>query len=115
MASVVPAPPRPPNPELLHSHALLHAKLQQRLQYIQTSAEESNAQLNLLSEDLDRGDLAIKDEMARLEAVRDVCKVTGDELQGAVDMASQRLDELRKKEEPDFDGLLSATSLVGNQ
>lgn len=111
----VSAPPRPPNPELLHIHALLHSKIQARLHHFQSTTEESNAQLRLLSDDLDRGELAIKDEIARLEAVRDVCRATGDQLQQSVDAGVRRVEELRAREEPDVDGLLSATSLVGNQ
>lgn len=76
---------------------------------------ESNHQLRLLIGDLDRGEPAIRDEMARLEAVRDVCKATGDGLEEAVSAGRKRVEDLRERSEPDVDGMICATSIVGNQ
>jgi ESCRT-I complex subunit TSG101 len=53
--------------------------------------------------------------MARLEAVRDVCKATGDGLEGAVIGGRNRVEELRGRSEPDVDGMICASSIVGNQ
>lgn len=114
-AAPAPAPPRPPNPELLYMHNLLHSKIQTRIHHLRTSSEQSQEQMKLLSDDLDRGEMAIKDEMARLEAVRDICRSTGDRLEQTVHATKQRISELHAREEPDIDGVLSATSLVGNQ
>lgn len=114
-AAPTPAPPRPPNPELLYMHNLLYNKIQARIHHLRTTSEQSQEQMKLLSEDLDRGEMAVKDEMARLEAVRDICRSTGDQLEQTVEAAKQRITELHAREEPDIDGVLSATSLVGNQ
>lgn len=96
-------------------HNALHAKLHTRLQHMRAKTDEANGQLRLLCDDLDRGDAAIKDEMARLEAVRDVCRATGDELESSVQAAHMRTSDLRAREDPDVDGLICATSLAGNQ
>lgn len=114
-AAPAPAPPRPPNPELLYMHNLLYNKIQARIHHLRTTSEQSQEQMKLLSDDLDRGEMAVKDEMARLEAVRDICRSTGDQLEQTVEAAKQRIAELHAREEPDIDGVLSATSLVGNQ
>ena len=113
--AVVPAPPRPPNPELLQMHAVLHHKIQMRLQHLRSAEGDSQHQLRLLINDLDRGEPAIRDEMARLEAVRDVCRATGDGLDKAVRDARGRIEELKGRSEPDVDGMVCATSIVGNQ
>jgi ESCRT-I complex subunit TSG101 len=114
-AANIPAPVRPPNPELLQMHAALHQKIQARLQHLRSTVGDSHHQLRLLIGDLDRGEPAIRDEMARLEAVRDVCKATGDGLEGAVIGGRNRVEELRGRSEPDVDGMICATSIVGNQ
>ena len=109
------APPKPPNPELLQLHGLLHAKLHSRLNRIRSASKESSAQLRLLGDDLDRGQEAVHDEMARLGAVHDVCRATGDEFQKSVEQAQKLCADLHAREDPDVDGLICATSLVGNQ
>lgn len=96
-------------------HAALHQKIQARLQHLRSTVGDSHHQLRLLVGDLDRGEPAIRDEMARLEAVRDVCKATGDGLEGAVIGGRKRVEELRERSEPDVDGMICATSIVGNQ
>ncbi|UZJ55349.1 hypothetical protein CBS101457_004669 [Exobasidium rhododendri] len=114
-SAMLPAPPRPPNPELLHMHAVLHHKIQTRLQHLRSTQGEVQDQLRLLINDLDRGEPAIRDEMARLEAVRDVCRATGDGLHEAVSKGSRRIEELKVRNEPEIDGMICATSIVGNQ
>lgn len=115
VSSTLPAPARPPNPELLRLHNALHTKIQARLQHLRNTTSESQHQLRLLINDLDRGEPAIRDEMARLEAVRDVCKATGDGLAGSVTEAQKRIADLNSRSEPDVDNMICATSLVGNQ
>lgn len=96
-------------------HAALHQKIQARLQHLRSTVGDSQHQLKLLIGDLDRGEPAIRDEMARLEAVRDVCKATGDGLEEAVSNGNRRIAELRDRSEPDVDEMICATSIVGNQ
>ncbi|PWN92851.1 UEV-domain-containing protein [Acaromyces ingoldii] len=110
-----PAPPRPPNPELLSLHARLHAKLTMRLQHLRNTLGESQNQLQLLNSDLDRGEPAIRDEMSRLEAVRDVCRATGDGLERSVNEAREWAQKLREREDPNPDEMVFSTSIVGNQ
>ncbi|PWN54437.1 UEV-domain-containing protein [Violaceomyces palustris] len=115
-AAAAPPPPRPPNPELLRLHSQLYDKISSRLSALGSSLEQSNAQLSILSQDLDRGAPAIQDEMQRLEAVKDVCKATGDRLEKAVVEAKDRISNLRSREEGvEVDDLVCATSIVGNQ
>lgn len=96
-------------------HAVLHHKIQMRLQHLRSTEGDSQHQFRLLINDLDRGEPAIRDEMARLEAVRDVCRATGDGLDKAVRDARGRIEELKGRSEPDVDGMVCATSIVGNQ
>ncbi|EPQ30326.1 uncharacterized protein PFL1_01852 [Pseudozyma flocculosa PF-1] len=114
-ATGAPPPPRPPNPELLAMHDRLLSKIDSRLSALSASLSQSNQHLEVLSADLDRGRPAIEDEMRRLEAVRDVCRVTGDRVEATVVEAQKRIEWLRSKEDPDVDGMVLATSIVGNQ
>jgi len=93
------APPRPPNPELL--------QLQARI----LDAER----LRALQADLLAGEPAIRDEMARLEAVRDVCRNVSGRLRGTVNQAEKNIAELRRKGDPEVDEMVCATSIVHNQ
>lgn len=53
--------------------------------------------------------------MARLEAVRDVCRGVADRTRAAVDEAQRNVDELKRKGDPEVDELVCATSIVHNQ
>lgn len=65
--------------------------------------------------DLLAGEPAIRDEMARLEAVRDVCRNVADRTRRAVNFAESNVAELRRKGEPEVDELVCATSIVHDQ
>jgi ESCRT-I complex subunit TSG101 len=113
--SLAPAPPRPPNPELLHLHAQVHDKLTSEIrslsQVLALDAERLRAhQMDLLS-----GEPAIRDEMARLEAVRDVCRNVAGRLRGTVNQAEISIAELRRKGDPEVDELVCSTTIVHNQ
>jgi ESCRT-I complex subunit TSG101 len=110
-----PAPPRPPNPELLSLQTQLQAKLSAYLHSTLSAGHERNEQMRRVVADLDRGAPAVLDEMARLEAVRDVCRATGDGLQRSVDEVQARIRELNERPSPSADELICATSIVGNQ
>jgi ESCRT-I complex subunit TSG101 len=114
-SSPAPPPPRPPNPELLAIHDRLYTKIDLRLAEISSNLAVANQRLEVLSSDLDRGLPAIEDEMARLRAVRDVCQITGDRLSATLEAAKNHMAELDKREEPDSDTIILATSIVGNQ
>lgn len=61
------------------------------------------------------GEPAIKDEMARLQAVRDVCRSVADRQRQAVQKAETNIAELRRKGDPEVDELVCATTIVHNQ
>lgn len=109
------APPRPPNPELLRLHAQVHDKISSELaslsQVMLLDAERLRAQQT----DLLAGEPAIRDEMARLEAVRDVCSNVSSRLRNTVDQGERNIAELRRKGDPEVDELICSTSIVHNQ
>lgn len=109
------APPRPPNPELLRLHSQVHDKIGSELaslsQVILLDAERLRAQQT----DLLAGEPAIRDEMARLEAVRDVCNNVSSRLRNTVEQAERNITELRRKGDPEVDELICSTSIVHNQ
>lgn len=65
--------------------------------------------------DLFAGEPAIRDEMARLEAVRDVCRNVSSRFRNTVEQAQRNLAELRRKGDPEVDELVCSTSIVHNQ
>lgn len=103
------------NPELLALHDRLYHKIDSRLTTLASTLTASNARLEVLSADLDRGLPAIEDELSRLRAVRDVCATTGDRLQTSVTELTDQVRSLQSREDPDPDTLVLATSIVGNQ
>lgn len=105
------APRPPPNPQLVQ----LHAKVSTRIHELRTSLERTNAHLRVVHGDLERGCPAITDEMMRLRAVRDVCATTAQRIHATIAAAHQRTIELRARQEPDVDTMLTTTSIVENQ
>ncbi|KAG1756823.1 UEV-domain-containing protein [Suillus paluster] len=105
----------PPNPELLRLHAQVHDKIASELaslsQVMLLDAERLRAQQT----DLLAGEPAIRDEMARLEAVRDVCSNVSSRLRNTVDQGERNIAELRRKGDPEVDELICSTSIVHNQ
>jgi len=95
--SFQPPPMRPPNPELVRLQEQVHQKL------------------TLEQADLLLGEPAIKDEMARLEAVRDVCRNVANRTKQAIQQADSNIAELKRKGDPEVDELVCATSIVHNQ
>jgi ESCRT-I complex subunit TSG101 len=65
--------------------------------------------------DLLAGEPAIRDEMARLEAVRDVCRTVAGRLRTTVNQAESTVSELQRKGDPEVDELVCSTSIVHNQ
>ncbi|KAH8829178.1 UEV domain-containing protein [Flagelloscypha sp. PMI_526] len=110
-----PLPPRPPNPELLHLHAQVHHKLTSELASITEAMRADAERLRSQQASLLAGEPAIRDEMARLEAVRDVCRTVGSRLSATVEQAERNVFELRRKGDPEVDELVCSTSIVHNQ
>ncbi|CCL99132.1 uncharacterized protein FIBRA_01146 [Fibroporia radiculosa] len=113
--SSAPAPPRPPNPELLQLHTQVHAKLHSELASLQQAMAVDAERLRAHQTDLLSGEPAIRDEMARLEAVRDVCRTVADRMRAVVDAGAQNVSELRRKGDPEVDELVCSTTIVHNQ
>ncbi|KAF6765172.1 UEV-domain-containing protein [Ephemerocybe angulata] len=108
-------PPRPPNPELLDLHRQVHHKLTSELHSLSKALALDAERLRAHQNDLLAGEPAIRDEMARLEAVKDVCTSVADRTRSAVQKAETNIAELRRKGDPEVDELVCATSIVHNQ
>lgn len=113
--SSAPAPPRPPNPELLRLHAQIHDKLTSEISSLSQALALDAERLRAHQMDLLSGEPAIRDEMARLEAVRDVCRNVSGRLRGTVNQAEVNIAELRRKGDPEVDELVCSTTIVHNQ
>ncbi|KAI0064599.1 UEV-domain-containing protein [Artomyces pyxidatus] len=109
------APPRPPNPELLSLHARVHAKVTSELASLAQAMALDAKRLRAHQTDLLAGEPAVRDEMARLEAVRDVCRGVAGRLRGTVELAEKNVAELKRKGDPPVDELVCSTSIVHNQ
>jgi ESCRT-I complex subunit TSG101 len=68
-----------------------------------------------IQQDLLAGEAAIRDEMARLEAVRDVCLNVRGRLRDVVGAAEDNVKELKRKGDPEVDELVCSTTIVYNQ
>ncbi|WVW82373.1 hypothetical protein I302_104380 [Kwoniella bestiolae CBS 10118] len=111
-----PLPPsKPPPPSLQHLHSILLPHLQASLPPLMHSLQSTQQHLIERKEDLVSGEPAIKDEMARLEAVRKVCDSTGRKLAEVVKQGEDRVNELEGKGEIGVDELVCGISIVHNQ
>ncbi|KIJ69427.1 hypothetical protein HYDPIDRAFT_106038 [Hydnomerulius pinastri MD-312] len=110
-----PAPPRPPNPELLQLHAQVHDKIRSEFSSLSQVMLLDAERLRAQQTDLLAGEPAVRDEMARLEAVRDVCRNVSARLRSTVEHGERNLVELRRKGDPEVDELVCSTSIVHNQ
>ena len=111
----MPAPPRPPNPELLRLHDSVHAKLSSELASLRQAMALDAERLRANQTDLLAGEPAIRDEMAHLEAVRDVCKGVGGRMKEVVDEAEKNVAELKRRGDPSVDELVCSTTIVHDQ
>ena len=109
------APPRPPNPELLQLQARIQDKVESEMNSLSQALALDAERLRALQADLLAGEPAIRDEMARLEAVRDVCRNVSSRLRGTVNQAEKNIAELRRRGDPEIDEMVCATSIVHNQ
>lgn len=109
------APPRPPNPELVRLHDQVHAKLSSELASLAQAMALDAERLRAHQNDLLAGEPAVRDEMARLEAVRDVCLGVSARVRSVVEDAERNVAELKRKGDPDVDELVCSTTIVHNQ
>lgn len=106
---------RPPNPELVRLQEQVHQKLTSELISLSQSLSLDAEHLRAHQADLLAGEPAIKDEMARLEAVRDVCRNVANRTRQAIQQVDSNITELKRKGDPEVDELVCATSIVHNQ
>lgn len=111
----MPPPPRPPNPETLRLHAEVYRKLTSELSSLSEALATDAGRLRAHQTDLLNGEPAIRDEMARLEAVRAVCSAVAGRMKGLVNQAETNIAELRRKGDPEVDELVCSTTIVHNQ
>ncbi|KZP20742.1 UEV-domain-containing protein [Athelia psychrophila] len=115
VSSTAPLPPRPPNPELQRLHAQVHSKLNSELASLSQAMVLDAERLRAHQADLLAGEPAIHDEMARLQAVRDVCRTVSGRMRGTVEQGERNVAELKRKGDPEVDELVCSTTIVHNQ
>ncbi|KAI0082701.1 UEV-domain-containing protein [Panus rudis PR-1116 ss-1] len=93
----------------------VHAKLTSELASLEQVMALDAERLRALQNDLLAGEPAIRDEMARLEAVRDVCQGVAARLRAVVSDGERNVAELKRKGDPDVDELVCSTTIVHNQ
>jgi ESCRT-I complex subunit TSG101 len=99
----------------VHLHAILLPHLQTALPSVLHGLEEERRALAERHEDLSSGEPAVRDEMARLEAVRNVCEGVGGRLAPVVEKGSARVAELEERGDVSVDEVVCSISIVHNQ
>jgi ESCRT-I complex subunit TSG101 len=108
-------PSRPLPPATLHLHSLVLSHLSSQYTPLMEHLNSQTSQLLNIQADLSSGEPAIKDEMARLEAVRDVCVSVADKVGGVVVAAEERVRDLERRGEVGVDEVVCSISIVHNQ
>jgi ESCRT-I complex subunit TSG101 len=103
------------NPQLLALHNQVHEKFTNEWTRFNVSIGQESERLRAAQNGLLAGEPAIKDEMARLEAVRDVCRNVSRRVGAVVNAADAAVTELKRKGDPEVDELVCATTIVHNQ
>ena len=80
----------------------------------QTLAEDAQ-RLRGIQSDLLAGEPAIRDEIGRLEAVRDVCRTVANRTRDWVAEVESLIAEAKRRGEPEVDELVCSTTIVYNQ
>ncbi|KAG8941347.1 hypothetical protein FRC04_004593 [Tulasnella sp. 424] len=109
------APVRPMNPELMRLHESVRQKILAEFQSFSSTVTEDAERLRATQTSLLHGEPAIRDEMARLVAVRDVCKSVADRMRVTVQTGEANVQELKRKGDPEVDELVCSTAIVYNQ
>jgi len=93
----------------------VHDKIKLEISSLSQGIASDTERLRALQADLLAGEPAIRDEMGRLEAVRDVCCTVSNRLHDSVGRAESNIAELRRRGEPDIDEMVCAPTIVHNQ
>ncbi|GAA96744.1 uncharacterized protein L969DRAFT_54417 [Mixia osmundae IAM 14324] len=110
-----PPPRRPTNPELLHLQTAVQQKLISSRTSLLSSLAQQRTTLEALQSDLRLGEPAIRDEMARLEAVKDVCITVKRRMEDVTERAQRNVDLVKLKGDIEPDEIVCSTSVVHNQ
>ena len=111
-----PVPPsKPPPPSLLHLHSILLPHINASLPPLLHSLQSNRKHLLDRHEDLVSGEPAIRDEMARLEAVKKVCDSVGRKMDEVVAKGEERVIELEGRGEVSVDEVVCGISIAHNQ
>ncbi|KAK4689715.1 hypothetical protein P7C73_g386, partial [Tremellales sp. Uapishka_1] len=106
---------KPPPPSLLHLHSILLPHIQSSLPPLLHHLHTTRAHLLERREDLISGEPAIRDEMARLEAVKNVCDNVGSKMGDLVTATEERVRDLEARGEVGVDEVVCGISIVHNQ
>ncbi|CAH7685996.1 UEV domain-containing protein [Phakopsora pachyrhizi] len=113
--TIVP-PPRPPNPTLIALREAVYRKIKEEIEALNQRLRFEKDQLIVLQHDLLKGEPAIMDEMARLQAVRDVCKGVGDRYDDLVEKLNERISDLKENRKVvPVEELVCSTTVLYNQ
>jgi ESCRT-I complex subunit TSG101 len=110
-----PLPARPLPPATLHLHSLVHSHLSSRLPPLLEHLRTQTSQLQSVQADLASGEPAVRDEMARLEAVRAVCVGVADKVGTVLTAGEDRVRDLERRGEVAVDEIVCSVSIVHNQ
>lgn len=99
----------------MHLHHILLPHLQASLPPIMSDLEAQKHHLLERKEDLESGEPAVRDEMARLEAVKNVCDAVGSRMQAVVGAGEKRVAELEERGDVSVDEVVCSISIVHNQ
>lgn len=108
-------PPRPPNPQLVALHNEVLTRLNNAMTRTTQTLAEDTQRLCAIQSDLLAGEPAICDEMARLEAVRDVCHAVSNRTRDWVMEVEALITDAKRRGEPEVDELVCSTAIVYNQ
>ena len=108
-------PPRPPNPQLVALHNEVLARLNTATAHTTQTLTEDTQRLRAIQSDLLAGEPAIRDEMSRLEAVRDVCRAVANRTREWIAEVEALTAETKRRGEPEVDELVCSTTIVYNQ
>ena len=114
-SSAGPAPLRPLNPELAALRQALHAKLVNAHTALHASHQAFAQRQAAYAADLAKGEPALLDEMARLEAVRDVCRTVAQRYGDLVARAEANVADVAARTDVPVDEIVCANTVVGNQ
>ncbi|KAH8117469.1 UEV-domain-containing protein [Phellopilus nigrolimitatus] len=113
--STAPPPPRPPNPQTVALHNALLASMRDSLSRLAASHADALTRQRAQQAELLAGPGALRDESARLAAVRDVCRAVSARWGAVVNEGERVLGEVRRHGEVGVDEMVCASSIVGNQ